>query len=54
MSKMKTGGRTHIASKEARKFWKAVKELKALHKKDRESWNAEDFIFNDDDFLVPK
>ena len=55
MSKFKTGGgRRHVASKDARKFWKGVKELKALLKKDRESWIAEDFIFDDDDFLVPK
>mgnify|MGYP003140295743 CR=1 FL=1 len=30
MSKMKTGGRTHIASKDARKLWKAVKQLKEV------------------------
>ncbi len=50
MSKFKNGGRTHIASKDARKLWKAVKELKDLKKKDIESWNAKDFIFFDKDF----
>ena len=48
MSKFKNGGRTHIASKDARKMWKAVKELKALKKK--ESWNAKNFIFFSEDF----
>ncbi len=32
MSKMKTGGRTHIASKDARKLWKAVRQLKEVMK----------------------
>ena len=30
MSKMKNGGRTHIASKDARKLWKAVKQMRGL------------------------
>ncbi len=30
MSKMKTGGRTTLASKDARKLWKAVKQLKEV------------------------
>ncbi len=32
MSKMKTGGNLLIASKDARKMWKAVKEMKELLK----------------------
>ena len=32
MSKIKNGGRTHIASKDARKLWKAVKEMRAILK----------------------
>ena len=32
MSKMKTGGKLLIASKDARKMWKAVKEMKELLK----------------------
>ena len=30
MSKMKTGGRTYLASKDARKLWKAVRQLKEV------------------------
>jgi hypothetical protein len=30
MSKFKNGGRTHIASKDARKLWKAVKQMRVL------------------------
>ena len=32
MSKIKTGGNLLIASKDARKMWKAVKEMKELLK----------------------
>ena len=45
MSKMK-GIKFRVASKDASKLWKAVKEMKKLKSKP-ESWDAKDFIFKE-------
>mgnify|MGYP003126837231 CR=1 FL=1 len=47
MSKMK-GIKFRVASKDASKLWKAVKEMKKLKSKP-ESWDAKDFIFKEEE-----
>ena len=46
MSKMK-GIKFRVASKDASKLWKGVKQMKKILKSKPESWDAKDFIFRE-------